>query len=101
MIPKISYYFLLAIAISAYSCKTILSSEKLTLSPTKSTSVVDISSPGIGKKIDEHLQLLQTKGFLGGVIVAVQDEKILQGGYGFADRKNKVRYTPRTVSALA
>lgn len=64
-------------------------------------STADILSPGIGEKINAHLQQLQINGFSGAVIVEVKGEKILQAGYGFADRENKVPYTTKTISDLA
>ena len=56
---------------------------------SQSIAAVDIASPGMGEKLNAHLQQLQMKGFSGAVIVEHKGEKVLQAGYGYADRKNK------------
>ena len=61
----------------------------------------DILLRDTGNLIDAHLQQLTIKGFSGAVIVEINGEKILQAGYGFADRENKVPYTTKTISDLA
>jgi len=51
-------------------------------------------------KIDEYLSRLEGYGFSGAVLVARNDQVLLQKGYGFADRARGVAATPDTVFSV-
>ncbi|OJJ22091.1 penicillin-binding protein [marine bacterium AO1-C] len=48
-------------------------------------------------RIDQFLNQSAKKGFAGAVLVAKQGKVILSKGYGWADRKNKIPVTARTI----
>ncbi|MBL7473280.1 serine hydrolase domain-containing protein [Robertkochia sediminum] len=48
-------------------------------------------------KIDSYLEASAKNGFSGVVLVAKKGEVILSKGYGWADRKNKIPNSPKTV----
>ena len=48
--------------------------------------------------IDTHLKALEQRGFAGSVLIAEGDRPLLEKGYGLADRKRQLPWTPRTVS---
>lgn len=53
------------------------------------------------KKIDEYLsQLEKEKNFSGGLLIIRNGEKIFSKGYGWADKENKIRFTPSTLASM-
>ncbi|WP_340064921.1 serine hydrolase [Ascidiimonas aurantiaca] len=53
----------------------------------------------VAKNINNYLRYMESLGFSGAIVVNHKGEKILSEGYGFADRKNKIRFTPQTVQS--
>jgi len=51
-------------------------------------------------KLTNYLNKLESSGFSGSVLVAQKGKVLLEKGYGYSDRKNKVRYTKKTVSTI-
>ncbi|WP_299442970.1 serine hydrolase domain-containing protein [uncultured Aquimarina sp.] len=52
------------------------------------------------EKIANYLDQLEDNGFSGSVLVAQHGKILLEKGYGYADRENKVKYTEKTVSTI-
>ena len=53
------------------------------------------------KKIDSYLsQLEKEKNFSGGLLIIKDGEKIFSKGYGWADRENKIPFTPSTLASM-
>ncbi|WP_273273310.1 serine hydrolase [Maribacter polysiphoniae] len=51
----------------------------------------------LSNRIDDYLKQSETNGFSGAVLVAKNDTIILNKGYGFADKENKLGNKPNTV----
>ncbi len=52
------------------------------------------------EKIINYLDQLEDNGFSGSVLVAQHGKILLEKGYGYSDRENKVKYTETTVSTI-
>ena len=64
-------------------------------------SVSPIIEKGIGESIHHYVKNLVEKGFSGAVIVEFEDKKIMQFGYGWANKEERLPLTPQTVIELA
>ncbi len=73
------------------SCKN---KESSTRDITISTQVLSI-----GKNIDHYLTGMETIGFSGAIVVVYKDQVVLQKGFGFADREQKIPFTSTTVQS--
>ncbi len=51
----------------------------------------------LSNRIDDYLKQSELNGFSGAVLVAKNDTIIINKGFGFADKENKVRNNPNTV----
>ena len=51
----------------------------------------------ISQRIDNYFKGMETLGFSGAIAVGYKDEMILNKGYGFADRENRIPFTYQTV----
>ena len=53
------------------------------------------------KKIDDYLsQLKKEKNFSGALLIIKDGEKIFSKGYGWADKENKIPFTPSTLASM-
>lgn len=53
------------------------------------------------KKIDTYLsQLEKEKNFSGGLLIIKDGKKIFSKGYGWADKENKIAFTPSTLASM-
>lgn len=53
------------------------------------------------EKMDAFLTGLEkNNGFSGAILIMKGDEEILKKGYGYADRENKIPYSPQTISTV-
>lgn len=53
------------------------------------------------KRIDKYLvQLAADKNFSGGLLIIKNGEKIFSKGYGWADKENKIPFTPSTLASM-
>lgn len=86
--------FLFAIVLLASAC----SNGKLTVN---SGDVSGEFSNDTCKKIDDYLvQLEKEKGFSGGLLIIKDGKKIFSKGYGWADKENKIPFTPTTLASM-
>ncbi len=66
------------------------------LARAQNTEAVPI---GMGKSIDNYLSRIEALGFSGAIVVSKKDKIILSKGYGYADRENRIIFTPQTVQS--
>ncbi|MHA7057692.1 serine hydrolase domain-containing protein [Aquimarina sp. M1] len=52
----------------------------------------------IKDKLTQYLNRLEDAGFSGSILVAQNGKILLENGYGYADRENRINYTAKTVS---
>ncbi|MBI1853397.1 MAG: serine hydrolase [Planctomycetes bacterium] len=57
----------------------------------------DVVRGDLGRKIDEYLTRITPFGFSGAVLVSMKGEIVIDKGYGFADRSNKIPNTADTA----
>lgn len=58
---------------------------------------VALDAREVARRLDEHARRLVPFGYSGSLLVAKDGEVIIAGGYGMADRENRVPVTPETV----
>src|SRR4051812_2858866 len=52
-------------------------------------------------RIDEYLGTLnKEKGFSGALLIIKSGKKIFSKGYGWADKENKIPFTPQTIASI-
>ena len=52
------------------------------------------------KKIETHLDQLEKIGYSGTVLVAFNGKPAIERGYGYSDRENKIKNSPKTISDI-
>lgn len=53
----------------------------------------------IGENIDDYLTGMETIGFSGAIVVSYKDQVVLQKGYGYSDREQRISFTSTTVQS--
>ena len=88
----------LAIGLTAFFLVTACSSYKAN-TPLPGHSIV--AANDTCKKIDEYLlQLEKDKNFSGALLIIKDGHKIFSKGYGFADKENKIPFSPSTPASM-
>ncbi|MDH7447135.1 serine hydrolase domain-containing protein [Aquimarina sp. 2201CG14-23] len=78
------------------SCK-----QQSTTAQTATGKTIEKKAASTNKeRIANYLDQLENTGFSGSVLVAQHGKILLEKGYGYADRENKVKYTTATVSTI-
>jgi CubicO group peptidase (beta-lactamase class C family) len=90
---KLSIFFL--IVFNLFSC-TSRNNNNADVSEDKSMPVKEITSE-IDKNIYRYLSGMETLGFSGANNVSMDDDILLNNGYGFADRETRHHYTSSTI----
>lgn len=87
----------------------IISLATICMATTCSSNKTDVQSSGHSivavndtcKKIDEYLSKLEKeKNFSGGLLIIKDGVKIFSKGYGWADKENKIPFTPITLASM-
>lgn len=61
----------------------------------------NVKNDNISQKMDDFLSgLVKNNGFSGSILVIKGGQEILKKGYGFANRENKIPFTPQTISTV-
>lgn len=65
--------------------------------PTVAQEVASSATVTNKEKLSNYLSELEKSGFSGSVLVAQNGKVMLEKGYGYSDRENKIKSTPETV----
>ncbi|EZH74172.1 hypothetical protein ATO12_14985 [Aquimarina atlantica] len=65
--------------------------------PTVAQEAVSSATVTNKEKLSAYLNALEKSGFSGSVLVAQKGSVLLEKGYGYANRENKIKSTPKTV----
>lgn len=68
--------------------------------PQEVPTRVDLLKGDLARQIDEILRAAAAAGFGGAVVVELDDQLVLQGGYGYADRERLLPFRADTVHAI-
>lgn len=82
---------ILILALSLIGCKNN--------DPLSDSGVENSDLQNIGKNIDQYLMAIEAIGFSGAIVVEHQGKKVLSKGYGFANRAERIPFTPQTVQS--
>ena len=62
-----------------------------------SSSAAQVIGPATVKKVETYLERLEKIGYSGTALVALDGRPVISRGYGFGDRENKIKNSPKTI----